>query len=137
MRNRIEVFVEWYNQHRPHTALNGQTPEEVHFKKFPACRCPRIEPRATWPRASPCASPHALLAGKPGARFELEVEHFRGHSHLPIVRLRRAACCWDARIGLIREKNVMEGLLDHNTGMRPDCFLRNTERVAFHFSVMR
>jgi hypothetical protein len=40
---------------------------------------------------APCASPHALVAGKSGARLEVEVEHFQGHAHLPIIRLRRAA----------------------------------------------
>ena len=34
---------------------------------------------------------YPLVAGKPGARFDLEVEHVGGHAHLPIVRLRRAA----------------------------------------------
>jgi putative transposase len=91
MRGKMEVFVEWYNQHRPHTTLNGQTPDEVHFKRFPASRRPRIEPRPAWPRGAPCASPHVLVAGKPGARLEVEVEHFHGHAHLPIIRLRRAA----------------------------------------------
>jgi hypothetical protein len=87
----LEVFIEWYNQHRPHTTLNGQTPEEGHFKRFPANRRPRIEPRPAWPRGAPCALPHALVAGQPGARLEVEVEHFRGFSHLPIIRLRCAS----------------------------------------------
>jgi hypothetical protein len=56
-------------------------------------RKPRIEPRSRWPRGSPCAQPHALVAGKPGARFHVEVEHVDGRPALPIVRLRRAAYC--------------------------------------------
>jgi hypothetical protein len=35
--------------------------------------------------------PHALIGRKPGARFDVEVEHIDGHSQLPIIRLRRAA----------------------------------------------
>jgi hypothetical protein len=71
--------------------LGGKTPNEVYFRKFPANHRPRIEPRPNWPRGSPCAWPQALMAGKPGARFDLEIEHMAGHAHLPIVQLRRAA----------------------------------------------
>ena len=91
MRRVVQLVVGWYNDHRAHTKLNGATPNERYFKRFPANRKPRIEPRAGWPRGSPCALPHSLVAGKPGARFDIEVEHVDGHSQLPIIRLRRAA----------------------------------------------
>lgn len=91
MRELIRSLVGWYNEHRPHTTLKGATPDEVYFKRFPANRKPRIEPRPNWPRGSPCARPHALVAGKPGARFNLEIEHVDGQPQLPIIRLRRAA----------------------------------------------
>ena len=42
-----------FNQHRPHMTLNGATPDEVYFQRRPACRAPRFEPRAAWPRGSP------------------------------------------------------------------------------------
>ena len=91
MRTELVIVLDWYNQHRPHSTLGGKTPDEVYFQRFPANRSPRIEPRSVWPRGSPCALPHALVAGKPGARFDVEVEHVAGHAHLPIIRLRRAA----------------------------------------------
>jgi len=91
MRAELVIVLDWYNQHRPHSSLGGKTPDEVYFHRFPANRRPRLEPRSVWPRGSPCALPHALVAGKPGARFDVEVEHVAGHAHLPIVRLRRAA----------------------------------------------
>jgi hypothetical protein len=91
MRRVVQLIVGWHNEHRPHTTLNGATPNERYFKRFPANRKPRIEPRSTWPRGAPCALPHALVGGKPGARFDIEVEHIDGHSQLPIIRLRRAA----------------------------------------------
>ena len=47
--------------------------------------------RPCWPRPSPCAKPQTLVAGRPGDRFELNVERFEGCQHLPIVTLRRAA----------------------------------------------
>jgi hypothetical protein len=34
---------------------------------------------------------HALVAGKPGARFEVEIERLDGRLQLPIIRLHRAA----------------------------------------------
>ncbi len=87
----LVFLLDWYNQHRPHDTLGGKTPDEVYFHRFPANRRPRLEPRSVWQRGSRCALPHALVAGKPGAQFDLEVEHIAGHAHLPIVRLRRAA----------------------------------------------
>jgi hypothetical protein len=51
----------------------------------------RFEPRLRWPRGSPCARPHALVRGKPGAKLTLEVSFHAGRKHLPIVTLHRAA----------------------------------------------
>ena len=90
-RRELLSFADWYNEHRPHTTLQGRTPNEVYFKRWPANRKPRIEPRPRWPRPSPCANPQALVAGHPGDRFNLNVEHHDGRRHLPIVRLLRAA----------------------------------------------
>jgi hypothetical protein len=91
MRRLILSLVGCYNELRPHTSLNGCTPNERYFKRFPANRRSRIEPRSQWPRGSPCTKPHALVAGKPGARFNMEIEHLDGHAQLPIIRLHRAA----------------------------------------------
>ncbi|HEY4760007.1 MAG TPA: hypothetical protein VIH42_05445, partial [Thermoguttaceae bacterium] len=57
----------------------------------PANRKLRYEPRAAWPRASPCAVPRTLVKGQPGARLELQVTFHKGRKHLPIVSLRRVA----------------------------------------------
>ncbi len=89
MRPALVAFVNWYNEHRPHTTLTGCTPNERSFKRFPANRKLRIEPRPQWPRGSPCALPHAFVAGNPGARFD--VENLDGYLQLPIIRVRRAA----------------------------------------------
>jgi len=80
-----------YNEHRPNTALGGDTPAEVYNGKRPANRRPPIEPRAGWPRRSRCAGPQALIAGQPGARFELAIQFVAGRRHLPVVTLKRAA----------------------------------------------
>jgi hypothetical protein len=91
MRRQIARWIDWYNVHRPHFGLSGRTPNEVYFGRFPAHGRPRIEPRPNWPRGSRCAWPQVLVAGKPGARFHVEIERTDGQVHLPIVRLRRAA----------------------------------------------
>ncbi|MSR55777.1 MAG: hypothetical protein EXS09_21245 [Gemmataceae bacterium] len=91
MRQEMGLLIDWYNEHRPHMRLGGKSLDKVYFGRFPANRRPRIEPRLVWPRGSPCAFPHALVAGKAGGRFDMEVEHIHGHRHLPIVRLRCAA----------------------------------------------
>ncbi|MEA1951971.1 MAG: DDE-type integrase/transposase/recombinase [Planctomycetota bacterium] len=90
-RQEMNAIREWYNKFRPHSTLGGKTPDEVYYRKFPANRRPRHEPRAAWPRGSPCARPWALVRGKPGAKLILEVSHHRGRKHLPIVKLKRAA----------------------------------------------
>jgi len=90
-RRELQYILEWYNEHRAHTALGGRTPNEVYFHRFPAHRRPRFEPRPRWPRGSPCARPWALVKGKPGVDLELEVTYYAGRQHLPIVQLRAAA----------------------------------------------
>ncbi|MGA2799503.1 MAG: hypothetical protein ABSE63_18115 [Thermoguttaceae bacterium] len=87
----LTAATEWYNQYRPNTELGGKTPLEAYFSHFPANRKPRFEPRAAWPRASPCAAPRTLVKGKPGVRLELQVDFHKGRKHLPIVTLKRAA----------------------------------------------
>ena len=84
-------FVAWYNQFRPHSTLEGRTPNEVYLQLRPATRQPRLEPRKRWPRRSPCAVPHTLVAGQPGDQFTLEVDFYGGAPHLPVISLRRAA----------------------------------------------
>ena len=91
MRCELRYFVEWYNETRPRSALDGHTPNEVYKGLRPANRQPRIEPRKRWQRRSPCAKPRTLVAGKPGDRFTLKVNYHAGRSHLPIVALKRAA----------------------------------------------
>jgi putative transposase len=87
----LDHFAAWYNAERPHSRFGARTPDEIYFGRFPACCRPRFEPRSRWPRRSPCAAPHALVRGQPGAVLELEVERFGGRPHLPIVSLRRVA----------------------------------------------
>ncbi len=90
-RRELMWYADWFNQDRPHSALDGKTPHEVYHYLLPACERPRYEPRARWPRSAPCASPHAPLADHRGAPIRLDVRYHRGRKHLPIVDLRRAA----------------------------------------------
>lgn len=38
---------------------------------------------------SPCATPWALVQGKPGVQIALDVQFQAGRRHLPVARLRR------------------------------------------------
>jgi transposase InsO family protein len=87
----LTLFQSWYNSQRPHTTLKGATPDEVYFGQRPACRAPRYEPRADWPRGSPCAAPITLVKGRPGTFLELNVRFQARRRHLPLVTLVRAA----------------------------------------------
>jgi transposase InsO family protein len=90
-RNELKLFIDWYNQQRPNTALAGCTPNEVYHGDRPANRRPRIEPRRRWPRRSRCAAPQTLIAGQPGARIDMTIQFDGGRRHLPVVSLKRAA----------------------------------------------
>jgi hypothetical protein len=87
----VEAAIRWYNEFRPHTTLGGRTPDEAYNGTYPANRRPRFEPRAHWPRGSPCARPCVLVKGKPGVLLELDIEFLDDRRHLPIVRVKRAA----------------------------------------------
>jgi putative transposase len=87
----LALFTAWYNEQRPHTWLGGGTPQEIYQGLRPACRSPRFEPRPRWPRRAGCATPHALIRGRPGVEVGLEVTYLTGRRHLPVVTLKRAA----------------------------------------------
>ena len=91
LEGKIFAYIAWFNGDRPHAFLAGATPDEIYFRKMPACRKPRFEPRDRWPKPSRCARPQALIRGRPGVEVELVVEHRGGRKHLPVVGLRRAA----------------------------------------------
>jgi transposase InsO family protein len=91
LQRELSLFVSWYNDHRPHSLLGPRTPNEVYYFRSPACDAPRFEPRRLWPRGSPCATPQAMVRGRPGVRLNLDVDYVSGRRHLPIVQLRRAA----------------------------------------------
>ena len=90
-RREVQLTIDWYNEHRPHTTLHGRTPNEVYLKRFPANRTPRFELRECWPLGSPCSSPWALVRGKPGAKVQFDVAFHAGRRHLPVVSVKRAA----------------------------------------------
>ncbi len=90
-QRELECFVTWFNGFRPHASLEGQTPNEVYFRRQPANRKPRLEPRARLPRGSPCAQPQARMKGKCGAKIALHVRFHAGRKQLPAVRLRKVA----------------------------------------------
>ena len=82
LRRELNSFFTWYNEHRPHTALEGRTPNEVYFRVHPANRRPQFEPRAELP---------VPVAGRCAKRFMLRVDFQDGRRHLPIVSLKRVA----------------------------------------------
>jgi hypothetical protein len=90
-RQELTWYTAWYNEHRPHTTLEGRTPDEVYFQQRPANRSPRFESRALWPRSAPCALPQVLVKGQPGVQIELDVAYQHARKHLPVVTVRRAA----------------------------------------------
>ncbi len=87
----MQSYVSWFNAHRPHTALDGSTPDDVYHSKHPANRYPSVEPRARWPRGSRCAAPNVPIRGRPAARLELVVSFHAGNKNLPVVQLKQVA----------------------------------------------
>ncbi len=89
MARELELFFDWYNDHRPHTTLNVRTPNEIYHDSSPACTQPRFEPRPRWPSTSPCTSPRAPKSF--ATHVHLNVEFFHGRKHLPVLTLKHAA----------------------------------------------
>jgi hypothetical protein len=87
----LGLIIGWYNEHRPHETLGGNTPNEVYFSRPAANERPRCEPRPRWPPGSPCASPQVGIKGNPGDPFILEIGCLENRRHLPIICARRAA----------------------------------------------
>ena len=83
MRIDLSVYTSWFNEHRPHQALEGKTPLEVYHHLAPANAAPRFEPRTKWP-----------MRGRRGATAvgtALVVTYHEGRRQLPILELRQAA----------------------------------------------
>jgi transposase InsO family protein len=91
LREHLDQWLIWFNEHRPHTALGGKTPDEAYRRVAPANKRPRWEPRKCWPHDAGCAGPKAKMRGHPGVRLELVVTYLDSQKHLPIVKLERAA----------------------------------------------
>ena len=87
----LGLFICWYNEHRPHSALCGKTPHEVYYRLVGANKMLRFEPRSRWPVRSRCAVPQAPIQGRPGIRLVLQVTYLAGRKALPVVKLRAAA----------------------------------------------
>jgi len=93
MRRELAYFMRWYNGHRPHGPLGIRTPDEVYYRRAPACERARLELRPRWPRRSKCASPQAPVDGEASRAGppRVVVTFLGGRRHLPVVSLRRAA----------------------------------------------
>lgn len=84
-------YVEWFNEYRPHSGVDGNTPNELYHGFSPARQRSRYEPRSRWPRSAPCAAPIVPVAGSCGARIRLDVRYHWGRRHLPVVAVKRVA----------------------------------------------
>ena len=91
LQRELKRFALRYNEHRPHTALEGGTPNERYHALAAANEAPRFEPSARWPRSSPCAGPQTAVGEQHGGRVEIVVRFLGGRRHLPVVTLKRAA----------------------------------------------
>lgn len=91
MRKEVSCYCDWYNQHRPHQGLNGETPIEIYERQTPANLKSRYEPRKLWPTGAGCASPYAKPKPEQGKRLKMVIAFADKHKRLPIVELREVA----------------------------------------------
>jgi hypothetical protein len=89
----LELYVTWFNEHRPHQGLGGKTPNEVFAASAAARDGPRWEPRKRYPLRAVRGrrSSRVKLRAHRGVELELVVCSVEGRAHLPLVDLRRAA----------------------------------------------
>ncbi len=86
MREELACYVIWYNEHRPHQALDGLTPDEVYRGEASPEPGARFEPRPRWPMENG-QDGRCQRAG----RLHLTIKFVEGRRHLPVVELTRAA----------------------------------------------
>jgi len=79
----LSAYTSWFNEHRPHQALDGCTPREIYEDVVPLSQARCFDPRPTCTRDQDGAV--SCL------RFTLAVTYHEGRRHLPIIELRRAA----------------------------------------------
>jgi transposase InsO family protein len=91
MRKELSLYAAWYNKHRPHEWLEGQTPREAYEGRWPRNKNPRFEPRPNRPLARCCAAPQTMIRGKRGVRLNLVIGYLEGRKHLSVIELRKAA----------------------------------------------
>lgn len=72
MRYELGLYINWYNEIRPHQSLDGRTPQEI-YDGFPVSQ-----------------QKHEIR-GKNGVKLKLSVSYFKGRKHLPVVNLEKAA----------------------------------------------
>jgi transposase InsO family protein len=89
LRRELGCYATWYNEHRPHEALGGRTPNEVLRRSPPANTQPRFEPRPRWPKKAGCAAPVVPVREDASSRTMLVVSRFERRRHLPVVRRSR------------------------------------------------
>ena len=83
MRNDLSAYAFWFNEHRPHQALNGCTPREVFEHRIPANQSRHFELRPGWSADQGDALPCVHLT--------LSVTYHERRKHLPIIELKQAA----------------------------------------------
>ena len=83
MTAAVCAYQEWYNEHRPHSALAGRTPREMLDGAPAPGERERIEPRTRLELPA--------RARRPKGKLELVVGYVGGRRELPIVELREAA----------------------------------------------
>ncbi len=84
MREELAYYMSWYNEHRPHQALNGLTPDEAYRGEASPNPYVRFEPRPRWPITGKGRSSRA-------GRLHLTIKFVEGRRHLPVVELNQAA----------------------------------------------
>jgi len=89
MIRETQLFFEWYNEYRPHMALDGKTPNEVYCGRHAANAKPRIETRPLAKHLTSCAAPRTCIAGRAGAKVKVRLEFLEGRRHLPIIKVER------------------------------------------------
>ncbi|MDR2439672.1 MAG: hypothetical protein LBE12_09940 [Planctomycetaceae bacterium] len=87
MIHETKLFFDWYNEYRPHTTLNGKTPNEVYYHRHAANAKPRIETRPKVKHSTLCAKPRMCIADKIGTKIKLRLEFLEGQLYLPLIRI--------------------------------------------------
>lgn len=91
VERELSLYCDWYNRERPHTSLDGATPNETYDGVSATSHRARAEFRTRSAGVETAQESRGRRSVQCSATIDLVVDYLEGRPHLPVVSLRNAA----------------------------------------------